>query len=240
VIEICNLTKHYGRKVAIEDLSLQVNPGEVFAFLGPNGAGKTTTIKILAGLLRPTGGSARVCGHDVVSNALHARACLSCVPDQPYLYEKLTGREFLQLVADLYDLDREAAARRSAELSERFEVQPFLDDLTENYSHGMKQRVVLTAAMLHDPQVLVVDEPMVGLDPRSARTVKETFRELADRGRTVFVSTHTLSLAEQIADRIGIINKGRLSACGTLDELRQQRQAGEGLEDLFLALTSGT
>ena len=237
MIVIRNLCKRFGEKEAVKDLSLEVAAGEVFTFLGPNGAGKTTTIKILVGLLRPTAGTASVCGHDIIADPLRAKAVLSYVPDQPYLYEKLTGREFLTLVGDLYGMDARKIAARSEELIARFELAEFLDDLTENYSHGMKQRVVLAAALLHDPRVLVVDEPMVGLDPKSVRTVKSAFRQLADAGATVFLTTHTLSLAEQVADRIGIINGGSMVACGTLEELRARGRAGAALEDLFLAIT---
>ena len=235
MITIENLYKSYGDKPAVCDLSLHVKAGEVFAFLGPNGAGKTTTIKILAGLLRPTSGRAAICGHDVVSDAIAAKAVLSYVPDQPYLYEKLTGREFLTLVGDLYGIAAGVATQRSEELIELFEIEDFLDDLTENYSHGMKQRLVLAAALLHDPQVLVVDEPLVGLDPKSARTVKDLFRKRADDGRAVFISTHTLPLAEQIADRIGIIHQGRLIVCDSPSRLRSGNNAS--LEEVFLELT---
>jgi len=237
LIEIEGLTKTYGEKVAVRELSLAVRAGEVFAFLGPNGAGKTTTIKVIAGLLHPSSGTVRICGRDVVAEAMEAKARLAYVPDQPYLYEKLTGREFLNFVGGLYRISPKELDRRLALIIERLEIDDYLDLLAEEYSHGMKQRVVLASALLHGPEVLVVDEPMVGLDPRSVRIVKGIFRELAGKGVAVFMSTHTLSVAEAIADRIGIIREGRLIACGTLGELRALREELGDFEDLFLALT---
>jgi ABC-2 type transport system ATP-binding protein len=245
MIQIRGLTKKYGDKTAVDNLSLDLPPGEVFAFLGPNGAGKTTTLKILAGLVRPTQGTAHIGGHDIVSDGLAARMLLSYVPDEPYLYEKLTGREFLRMVGDLYGMPRGRAADRIESLADRFELRDFIDDLCESYSHGMKQRVVIAAALLHEPKALVIDEPTVGLDPRSTRTLKDTLSDLAHtRGVTVMMSTHTLSIAEELADRIGILSLGRLVALGTLKELRQLQthRGGTGhqrLEDLFLDLTGG-
>jgi ABC-2 type transport system ATP-binding protein len=242
MIEIQHLTKKYGEKVAVRELDLRVAAGELFAFLGPNGAGKTTTIKVICGLLLPTAGAVRVGGHDIVRESLAAKAHLGYVPDAPFLYEKLTGREFIHFAGGLYRLPGAEIRRRLAPLAERLELGEFLDLLCEEYSHGMKQRVVLAAALLHGPRVLVVDEPMVGLDPRSIRIVKGIFRELTDRGGTIFMSTHTLSIAEDLADRIGIIDRGRLTACGTLAELQRLRAgpAEGGLEDLFLELTGPT
>jgi len=245
MIEIAGLTKDYGAKHALQGLDLQLKPGEVFALLGPNGAGKTTTLKILAGLVRPTGGSARVGGFDVVSEGLRARELLSYVPDEPYLYDKLTGREFLRMVADLYKLPRGKTQEAISLLAEVFELSGFMDDLCESYSHGMKQRVVIASALLHNPRVLILDEPTVGLDPKSTRTLKNRLLSLAhDQGLTVLISTHTLPLAEELADRIGILNLGRLVALGTLDELRRRRESGDTvenirLEELFLDLTGG-
>jgi len=245
MIEIAGLTKDYGAKHALQGLDLQLKPGEVFALLGPNGAGKTTTLKILAGLVRPTGGSARVGGFDVVSEGLRARELLSYVPDEPYLYDKLTGREFLRMVADLYKLPRGRTQEAISLLAEVFELSNFMDDLCESYSHGMKQRVVIASALLHNPRVLILDEPTVGLDPKSTRTLKNRLLSLAhDQGLTILISTHTLPLAEELADRIGILNLGRLVALGTLDELRRRRDSDDTvgnirLEELFLDLTGG-
>jgi ABC-2 type transport system ATP-binding protein len=229
--------KSYGPKVAVRDLSLRIPRGELFAFLGPNGAGKTTTIKMIVGLLRPNAGAAYVCGHTVGANGLAAKAQLAYVPDQPFLYEKLTGREFLRFVAEMYGLEHKKAERTLDALIRRLDIGEFLDQLTESYSHGMKQKVVLAAALLHEPRVLVVDEPMVGLDPRTIRTVKNLFREHTESGGTIFMSTHTLDIAEAVADRIGIIHHGELIAIGTLDELRAQARQEHSLEEIFLQLT---
>jgi ABC-2 type transport system ATP-binding protein len=245
MIEIRGLTKRYGDKLAVDGLDLDLPPGEIFAFLGPNGAGKTTTLKILAGLVRPTSGTARIGGHDIVSDGLAARTLLSYVPDEPYLYEKLTGREFLRMVGDLYGMPRGRVADRIEQLADKFEIREFMDDLCESYSHGMKQRVVIGAALLHEPRALVIDEPTVGLDPKSTRTLKDMLRDLAHtRGVTVLMSTHTLPYAEEVADRIGILSVGKLVALGTLEELHalQRTRSGPGhqrLEDLFLDLTGG-
>jgi ABC-2 type transport system ATP-binding protein len=236
-ILLCGVSKSYGRTLAVRDLSLAVRRGELFAFLGPNGAGKTTTIKMIVGLLRANAGQVYVCGHEMGSNGLAAKAKLAYVPDQPFIYEKLTGREFLHFVADMYGL---SAARRHANLEkliDRLDLAEFLDQLTESYSHGMKQRVVLAAALLHEPAVLVIDEPMVGLDPRTIRVVKNLFKEHTQQGGTVFMSTHTLDIAEAVADRIGIINRGELIALGTLTELRAQAERRQSLEEIFLQLT---
>jgi len=232
-----NVTKCYGRLRAVDGISLRVEAGEVFAFLGPNGAGKTTTIKMLTGLLMPDEGRIAVCGHAMTLSSQAAKAQLAYVPDQPYLYEKLSAREFLEFVGQMYGMDRTTIETRCRFFMTRLQVTSFADQLAESYSHGMKQRVVLAAALMHDPQVLVVDEPMIGLDPRTVRTVKELFRERADAGKTVFMSTHTLDVAEAIADRIAIIHQGRIVACGTLDELRARARREHRLEDIFLELT---
>lgn len=236
-IEITSVSKSYGRKTAVSDLSLTIPRGELFAFLGPNGAGKTTTIKMIVGLLRPDAGMVRVCGHGMSSNGLNAKAQLAYVPDQPFIYEKLTGREFLHFVAEMYGLSATTRNQRLERLIPRLDVAEFLDHLTEGYSHGMKQKVVLAAALLHDPAVLVIDEPMVGLDPRSVRAVKDLFVEQTRAGGTVFMSTHTLDIAEAVADRIGIIRRGHLIATGTLAELRAKSRREHSLEEIFLQLT---
>lgn len=236
-ISLCNVRKSYGRHVAVEGLSLEVPRGQLFAFLGPNGAGKTTTIKMIVGLLRPDSGEVAVCGQHLGNNGLAAKAQLAYVPDQPFLYEKLTGREFLYFVAEMYQIEKAKRDRTLSELIRRLDAAEYLDQLTESYSHGMKQKVVLAAALLHQPALLVIDEPMVGLDPRSVREVKDLLKEHTRAGGTVFMSTHTLDIAESLADRIGIINHGRLVAVGTLAELRQTARREHSLEEIFLTLT---
>lgn len=238
-IRIENVTKCYGHLRAVDGVTLRVDKGEVLAFLGPNGAGKTTTMKMLTGLLHPDSGEIIVCGHSMGSDPEKAKSLMAYVPDQPFLYDKLSAREFLQFVGQMYGMDAELIEQRSKQYVQRLQITDYADQLAESFSHGMKQRVALAAALLHDPQVLVVDEPMVGLDPRSVRTVKELFRERADSGRTVLMSTHTLDVAESIADRIAIINHGRIIACGTLSELRARAAREHRLEDIFLELTSG-
>src|SRR5438093_5064200 len=213
MIELIDVTKRYGTKLAVDRLTLRIAAGELFAFLGPNGAGKTTTIKLLCGLLFPTEGTVRVGGFDLHTQGDQARQLLSYVPDQPYLYEKLTGREFLQFIADMYRMPREHGRRRMDEVIALFSLDEFVDDLTERYSHGMRQRTVFAAALLHEPKVLIVDEPTVGLDPRSIRLLKDLLRQQADQGTTVFLSTHSLDVAEKLADRIGIVEHGRLICC---------------------------
>jgi len=241
MIELQDVRRTYGNKIAVDALTLSVPPGELFAFLGPNGAGKTTTIKMLVGLLRPSAGKIQLCGHDVVTQTAEANRRLGYVPDEPYLYEKLSGREFLQFVVDMYGVPHEVAQQRIAREIQNFELEGFVDELAESYSHGMKQRLVFASALLHDPQVLVVDEPMVGLDPRSSRLVKDLLRERTAAGATVFMSTHTLAVAEEIADRIGIIDHARLRFLGTVDQLEKQMQRpSSSLEQLFLELTEPT
>ena len=232
-----NVSKSYGDKRAVIDLTLDLHPGEVFAFLGPNGAGKTTTLKITTGLLRADAGDVYVCGDDIVRDGRHAKQQIAYVPDQPFLYDKLTGREFIRFTREVYGVSGEEADRRLAALNARLDMESFLDQLAESYSHGMKQKVALAAAMIHAPRVLIVDEPTVGLDPRTIRVIKTIFREIAEAGGTVFMSTHTLDIAEAAADRIGIINAGQLIALGTLDELRALAAPGGRLEDIFLRLT---
>ncbi len=237
-IALENVTKSFGRKVAVNELTLHVRQGELFAFLGPNGAGKTTTIKLIAGLLHPDQGRITVCGHAMKGDGLAAKAQLAYVPDQPFLYDKLSGQEFLRFVSQMYRVPTGLAKSRIGNLTDRLDMGSFLTQLTEGYSHGMKQKTVLAAALLHDPRVLVIDEPMVGLDPRTVRTVKNLFTEHTRGGGTVFMSTHTLEVAEAVADRIGIIHHGRLIAVGTLDELQDQASRQRSLEDIFLELTA--
>jgi ABC-2 type transport system ATP-binding protein len=237
MIELRNVSKRYGAKLAVENLSLNIAPGELFAFLGPNGAGKTTTIKMVCGLLFPTAGEVRVGGFDVVKDGDKARELLSYVPDQPYLYDKLTGREFLHFIAELYGIPTDSSKQRIAEMIELFHLDDFVDDLTERYSHGMRQRTVFAAALVHRPRVLIVDEPTVGLDPRSIRLLKDLLRAEAKRGTTVFLSTHSLDIAQELADRIGIVDHGKLITCGTLEMLRKQAALDGSLEDVFLKLT---
>lgn len=231
------VSKQYGDKWAVRDLSLAIGPGELFAFLGPNGAGKTTTIKLIAGLLRPAAGNVWVAGHRMSTDALAPRRLLSYVPDQPYLYEKLTGRDFLEFVREIHGLGSEARAREE-ELVEILEIGSFAPDLIETYSHGMRQRLAFAAALVPQPRVLVVDEPMVGLDPRSTRIVKDLLRSHATKGNAVLMSTHTLAIAEEVADRIGIIHQGRLIRLGTLADLRRESNGKRSLEEFFLEVTA--
>lgn len=237
-INIQGAHKHYGAKIAVHELTLEIPPGELFAFLGPNGAGKTTTIKMICGLLHPQRGSIHVCGHAMGVNGLAAKARIAYVPDQPFLYDKLTGREFLHFVAAMYHVSEADRDARIDDYVVRLGMDEFLDKLTQSYSHGMKQKVVLAAALLHDPDVLVIDEPMVGLDPRTVRMVKDLFRERTRAGKTVFMSTHTLEIAEAVADRIGIIHHGKLIALGNLQKLREKAASEHTLEDIFLELTN--
>ncbi len=238
MIELVHLTKRFGDLVAVNDVSLVVPRGEFFVVLGPNAAGKTTTIKILTGLLKPTAGAARVAGFDVQTHPLEARRRMAYVPDFPFLYEKLTPWEFFRFTGKLFQMDDERIARSGRELVARFNLEEYLAKPIEGLSHGTRQRVAIGSALLHDPEVFVIDEPMVGLDPHHARVVKDILKERSQRGMTVFVSTHQLSLAEEMADRIGIIHQGRLVAVGTREELRRQSGAAGALEQSFLALTA--
>jgi ABC-2 type transport system ATP-binding protein len=221
-------------------VSFEVNRGEVFGFLGPNGAGKTTTIKIMVGLLKPSSGGVKVAGFDIVAQPIQAKAASGYVPDTPNLYAKLTGRELLSFVGELYNLERDQVGRRTDELLRMFDLTEASDNTIDSYSHGMQQKMALAAALMHDPKVLVLDEPTVGLDPKSARLIKDILRQMAERGAAVFLSTHILEIAERMCDRIGIINQGELIAVGTMEELRRLGQTGEtSLEDIFLSLTGG-
>jgi ABC-2 type transport system ATP-binding protein len=240
LIETQNLVKKYGDKLAVNNVSFSVQAGEVFGFLGPNGAGKTTTIKMIVGLLQPTSGTVKVDGFDIQAQPLQAKAASGYVPDTPNLYAKLSGRELLRFVGDLYNLDRQQVAQRTEELLRVLDLAEAADNTIDSYSHGMQQKASLAAALMHDPRVLVLDEPTVGLDPKSARLIKDLLRQMAERGAAVFLSTHILEIAERMCDRIGIINKGELVAVGTMAELRSLGKAGEvSLEDIFLGLTGG-
>jgi ABC-2 type transport system ATP-binding protein len=235
MIEIRHLTKMYGDFTAVDDVSLSVSPGEVYGFLGPNGAGKTTTIRVVAGLSLPTSGSVRVGGVDVSHDGVQAKAMIGYVPDRPYLYEKLTGREFLHFVTDLYRKEWRDSEPRAMELLRYLDIAGWVDARIENLSHGMKQKLVIVSALVHDPAVLVIDEPMVGLDALAQKQVKLLIRRLASAQKTIFLTTHTMSVAEAVCDRIGIIHRGRIIATGTTSELKSDR----ALEDVFLELTYG-
>ncbi len=239
MIQIENMTKKYDRLTAVDNLSLNIAPGEVFAFLGPNGAGKTTTIKVLAGLLKPTHGRTSICNFDVQRDHVEAKRLIGFIPDRPYLYEKLSGRDFFHFVGDLFNVPRAQQQQRMEEYFGLFSLTDAADDLIENYSHGMRQKLVFSVALMHDPKVLIVDEPMVGLDPKSARIIKQLLKEKSRAGASVFLSTHTLSVAEELADRIGIIQKGKLLFLGDLPALRDKVHNDGSLEDLFLQLTEG-
>ncbi|MGB8354615.1 MAG: ABC transporter ATP-binding protein [Chthoniobacteraceae bacterium] len=236
MIQIQNLSKHFGQLKAVDELNLDIRQGEFFAFLGPNAAGKTTTIKMLTGLIRPSSGTCKVAGHDIQQSPQAAKAVLSYVPDFPFLYEKLTSREFMQFVGDLYNIEKAVVDKKTSSLFETFNLENYVNELTENLSHGTRQRLVIASALLHDPQVFIIDEPMVGLDPMHARIVKNELKERSRKGMTVFLSTHTLSVAEEMADRIGIINHGRLIALGTVEELRRQTAESGALEKIFLSI----
>ena len=236
MIRIEGVEKRYGGFVALQPLDLHVRPGEVFGFLGPNGAGKTTTIRMLAGVLTPTAGRIIIDGVNLAEQPVEARRRVGYIPDRPYLYDKLTGREFLQFVGRIYGMDAPHAAARADALLGDHQLLDRADELIEAWSHGMKQRLVLSAALLHEPRALIVDEPMVGLDPHGARKIKALFRGLADRGNAVFLSTHSLDVAQEVCDRVGILYKGRLVALGTMAELLEGDD-GENLEEVFLRIT---
>lgn len=239
MIETDNLTKRFGAKTAVNALNLSIGAGEFFCFLGPNGAGKTTTIKMLTGLLKPSAGSARLGGFDIQADPVKTKSILGYIPDTPFLYDKLTGREFMRFVAGLYRLPKSALNGTSEELLELFEVRHVGDQLIENYSHGMRQKLSFASCFLHDPQIVIVDEPWVGLDPKNIRFVKEYLKQKTREGLTVFMSTHTLSLIEDVADRIGIIHNGKLLHTGTIDDILKLSENPGSLEDVFLELTKG-
>ncbi|NVM56965.1 MAG: ABC transporter ATP-binding protein [Desulfobacterales bacterium] len=238
MISLIHLTKLFGRLTAVDDLSLEIPAGEIFGFLGPNGAGKTTTIKMIAGILEPTEGSIIIDGKNLAEDPVGAKQVTGFIPDRSFLYEKLSGIEFLQFVASLYGMDDGHSIARVRELLALFEMEGWAGDLIESYSYGMKQRLVMSTALIHEPKVIVVDEPMMGLDPKGARLVKTIFNSLVNKGVTIFMSTHTLAIAEEMCDRIGIIHEGRLIALGTASGLKERAGAQEkDLEAVFLKLT---
>ncbi len=240
MIRVESLTKTYGKFVAVDNINLHVPRGTMFGFVGPNGAGKTTTLRIIAGIMRPTAGRIWLGSDDVVADPMAAKARLGFIPDRPFLYEKLTGAEFLRFVAGLYRQDGEVVEKRIDELLDVFELSQWKHELIESYSHGMRQKLIISSALIHRPECIVVDEPMVGLDPKAARLLKDIFRQFVDRGGTVLMSTHTLEIAETMCDRIAIIQAGKIVAQGTMAELREQTAAGDAsLEELFLKLTGG-
>lgn len=239
MIEIANLSKSYnrGKVKAVDSLDLQVEAGEIFGFLGPNGAGKTTTIKLMVGLLKPDSGTVTISGHSIAGDPLAVKKTIGFVPETPEVYEKLTGLEYLNFLGDVYGVPGAARKERITALLEMFELSGAVGDLIQSYSHGMRQKIVLAGAMLHEPEVFILDEPMVGLDPKSSNNLKNYMREHCDRGKTVFFSTHVLEVAERLCDRIGIIHRGRLIACGTMAELKGLAESKETLENIFLELT---
>jgi ABC-2 type transport system ATP-binding protein len=241
MIKLESLTKKYGSFTAVDAIDLEVPSGQLFGFLGPNGAGKTTTLRMIAGILRPTAGRIRIGGIDLVERPNEAKALLGFIPDRPFIYEKLTGMEFLRFVAGLFGQEGAQIEHRARELLALFDLEDWRDELVESYSHGMRQKLIISSAFVHRPAVIVVDEPMVGLDPKAARTLKDLVREYTRRGHTIMMSTHTLEVAQTMCDRIGIIQRGRIAAMGTMDELRRNAESGaEGLEEIFLRLTGET
>lgn len=239
MIDLINLSKKYASYLAVDNLSLKVHPGEVFGFIGPNGAGKTTTIHMMGGILQPTRGTVVINGLDMKTHPEQAKRTIGFIPDRPYLYEKLTGIEFLRFIADLYGVDEKVFFKKAEEKLTLFSLTDWPNELIESYSHGMKQRLIMAAALMHDPKTIIVDEPMVGLDPMAIKLVKDLFRKLAsDEGVTIFMSTHTLKVAEDICDRIGVIQKGSLLATGTVGDLKKRaNQTDADLEQTFLTLT---
>jgi ABC-2 type transport system ATP-binding protein len=238
MIRLEALTKKYGTFTAVDGIDLEVPRGELFGFLGPNGAGKTTTLRMIAGILLPTSGRIEIAGIDILSDPVRAKSKLGFIPDRPFIYEKLTGVEFLRFVAGLYDQEGPEVEHRGRELLALFDLEEWRDELVESYSHGMRQKLIISSAFIHRPDVIVVDEPMVGLDPKAAKILKDLFREYVRRGHTIMMSTHTLEVAQGMCDRIAIIQGGKIRAAGTMDELRANAEEGaDGLEDIFLRLT---
>ena len=239
MIILKNLTKTYRGIKAVDDLNLHIPKGTIFGFIGPNGAGKTTTIRMMTGVLRPTSGSIHVNGSDIAREPSEVKRIIGYIPDRPFLYEKLSGVEFLRFKAGLYGIGGGRLKEEVQRLMHLFELSEWSDELIESYSHGMKQRLIIASALIHGPQVIIVDEPMVALDPRGAKLVKELFRERAGKGVTVFISTHTLSLAQEVCNEIAIVNKGRIVASGTAEELEKQAGVEGDLERVFLTITGG-
>jgi ABC-2 type transport system ATP-binding protein len=238
MITLKQLAKRYGDFTAVAGIDLEVPRGELFGFLGPNGAGKTTTLRMIAGILRPTSGTVEIGGIDIARDPVAAKMKLGFIPDRPFIYEKLTGAEFLTFVAGLYDQEGPHVEHRARELLALFDLEEWRDELVESYSHGMRQKLIISSAFVHRPEVIVVDEPMVGLDPKAARILKDLFREYTNRGHTIMMSTHTLEVAESMCDRIAIIQAGKIRAHGTMADLRKHATDGAtGLEDIFLKLT---
>ncbi|MCR3921325.1 MAG: ABC transporter ATP-binding protein [Firmicutes bacterium] len=239
MIEFSNVSKSYNKGAikAVDQLNLSIKPGEIFGFLGPNGAGKTTTIKMLVGLLKSDSGTIKVKGHDIEQEPLKVKSAISYVPDNAEVYEKLSGLEYLNFFADVYSVPARARKERMERFLELFEMSKSVGNLIQSYSHGMRQKIVLIGALLHQPDVFILDEPMVGLDPKSAHNLKEYMREHCDQGKTVFFSTHVLEVAEKLCDRIGIIRRGQLISCGTMSQLKEQAQNEGSLEKIFLELT---
>jgi len=236
MISITGVSKSFGRKTAVANLTLEIPPGQIFALLGPNGAGKTTTIKMIAGLLRPDAGQVRVCGFDVDKDHLRAKEVTAYVPDEPFLYDKLTGREFLDFIGRMYKFNGSALKGEIDRWTSTFDMGAFIDDLTESYSHGMKQRLAISAALIHRPKVLMLDEPLVGLDPVTARLVKEVFREQARAGVTLLMSTHILSIAQEVAEQVSILMDGHVVAQGSCKEICSRGEGGGTLEEAFFRI----
>lgn len=236
ILEFINLKKNYGSKEAVRGLNLSIPPGELFVLVGPNGAGKSSTLKMTVGLLKPSSGQIRIGGVDAVQEPMKAKALLSYVPDVPYVYEKLTPWELVRFMGKLYDLDRETIQKKGEELLHFFSLWESRDILIEQFSHGMRQKAILAASLLHDPKVFILDEPMMGLDPISIKDFKDFLKQKSKQGMTIIFSTHTLALAEELADRIGIINHGEFVAIGTLNELQAKYQSKENLENMFMKL----
>lgn len=237
MIQTENLTKRFGTYTAVDGLTLDIPRGEFFCFLGPNGAGKTTTIKMLTGLLRPTAGCALLSGHDIQKDPVKTKAAIGYIPDTPFLYDKLTGREFMHFVAGIYNMPDNQVTRVGEELMELFEISRVADRLIEDYSHGMRQKLSFASCFLHEPEIVIVDEPWVGLDPKNIRFVKDYLKAGTKEGLTVFMSTHTLSIVEEVADRVGIIHKGKLLQVGRIEDILALQENPGSLEDVFLDMT---
>jgi ABC-2 type transport system ATP-binding protein len=237
MIELFNLTKDYGTTIAVHNLSLHVHAGEIYGFIGPNGAGKTTTIRMMGGIISPTSGRIMIGGLDMMKDPVQAKKIIGFVPDRPFLYEKLTGLEFMKFSADLYDVPKNVFLSRTKDLLQQFALWNWAHELIEAYSHGMKQRLIIASALLHEPQVLIIDEPMVGLDPEAVHMVKNLLKSLAAQNTAIFISTHTLSIAEDLCHRIGLIHKGTLLAEGSLEDLKRIAKLKEArLEEVFLTI----